>query len=112
MTARADALQGVFETLLLQAGRPLELDAPPRRLAASLAAVYGARPPAGVRELVLRHAADRELARLRVTVAPGAAPDVRVADVAPELVFPAVGPRLHPLVVPGGLGAHKWADRS
>jgi para-aminobenzoate synthetase/4-amino-4-deoxychorismate lyase len=104
----------VFETLLVQAGQPVELDAHLGRLTASLDAVYGVRPPAGVRALVLERASGLELGRLRLTVAPGAGPDVRVAEVTRETVFPAAadGPRLHPLVIPGGLGAHKWADRT
>jgi para-aminobenzoate synthetase / 4-amino-4-deoxychorismate lyase len=51
---------------------------------------------------------------LRVTVAPGADPEVCTAPVVPSIVFPPWhgGPLLRPLVIPGGLGAHKWADRS
>jgi para-aminobenzoate synthetase / 4-amino-4-deoxychorismate lyase len=112
VTARPDALRGVFETLLVQAGQPVELDAHLGRITASLDAVFGLRPPDDLRALVSERAHGLPLARLRVTVAPGARPDIRVAEVAPEVVFPAGGPRLEPLVIPGGLGAHKWADRT
>ena len=60
-------------------------------------------------------AGDVELGRLRLTVAPngdgGLAADVRVAPLEPSIVFPAAGVSISPLLVPGGWGAHKWADR-
>jgi para-aminobenzoate synthetase/4-amino-4-deoxychorismate lyase len=112
--ARPDVRRGVFETLLVRAGRPLELDAHLSRLRASLDAVYGTRPPAGTRDAMLERARGVALGRLRVTVAPGAGPELRLAEVAPELVFPGWhgALTLRPLEVRGGLGAHKWADRS
>jgi para-aminobenzoate synthetase/4-amino-4-deoxychorismate lyase len=80
---------GVFETLLVMGGRPLELDAHLARLDASLRALFGAPAPPDARELVLDHAGGVDPARLRLTVAPGAE-----------------GP-----LTCGGIGAHKWADR-
>jgi para-aminobenzoate synthetase / 4-amino-4-deoxychorismate lyase len=114
---RPDPALGVFETLLVADGRPLELHAHLARLDASLRALFGAPAPPAARALVLDHARGADLARLRVTVAPddqgalvaGAA----VARVDASLVLPGRdrGLDLVPLVVAGGIGAHKWADR-
>jgi para-aminobenzoate synthetase/4-amino-4-deoxychorismate lyase len=109
-----DQQQGVFETLLVVDGRPVELDAHLARLGASLQTLYGAGVPADVDDAVRDGARDATLGRLRVTVAPngsGLTTAVRVAAVDPALVFPAAGVRVEPLRVPGGWGAHKWADR-
>jgi para-aminobenzoate synthetase / 4-amino-4-deoxychorismate lyase len=107
----------VFETLLLLDGQPVELDAHMTRLRASLNAVFGSPPPPRAEEAVLDAARDITVGRLRLTVAPNGggvlAADVRAVPVDPAIVFPAVsgGARLAPLLVPGGWGAHKWADR-
>jgi para-aminobenzoate synthetase/4-amino-4-deoxychorismate lyase len=66
---------------------------------------------------VAGHAQGVRLGRLRLTIVPNAeaslAADVRVAPVDDALVFPAFdrAVRVRRLLVPGGLGAHKWADR-
>jgi para-aminobenzoate synthetase / 4-amino-4-deoxychorismate lyase len=108
-----DPAEGVFETTLVVGGQALEVEAHMARLESSLDALYGSPLPTDARELVADAAAGTELGRLRLTVAPGAAPTVRVAPVGRELVFPdwerAV--ELAPVAVPGGIGAHKWADR-
>jgi para-aminobenzoate synthetase/4-amino-4-deoxychorismate lyase len=112
-----DPQLGVFETMLVQDGHPIELDAHLERMNASLEALFGSEAPSGTRELVLERACDIDLGRLRLTVAPNAGGDLRAevatAKVQPALVFPSpeleVALRSH--VVEGGLGAHKWADR-
>jgi para-aminobenzoate synthetase/4-amino-4-deoxychorismate lyase len=114
---RPDPALGVFETLLVAGGRPLELEPHLARLDASLRELYGAPAPAGARALVLGHARGARMARLRVTVAPGdrqaLVPEVAVAAVDAALVLPGRDRALElaPLVVGGGIGAHKWADR-
>jgi para-aminobenzoate synthetase / 4-amino-4-deoxychorismate lyase len=114
---RPDPAFGVFETLLVTDGRPLELDAHLARLDASLRALFGAPLPPAVAELVLDRARGAELARLRLTVAPdgdrGLSADVVVAPVGADLVMPDWdrGVELAPRIVAGGIGAHKWADR-
>jgi para-aminobenzoate synthetase / 4-amino-4-deoxychorismate lyase len=104
---------GIFETLLVVSGKPVELDLHMARLERSLDELYDASPPSDARELVFAAAAETELGRLRFDVSPQDGNGVRVADVDPALVFPAFGvaPELHAVVVPGWNGAHKWSDR-
>jgi para-aminobenzoate synthetase/4-amino-4-deoxychorismate lyase len=111
-----DPALGVFETLLLVDGRPLEPDAHLQRLAASLERLYGARLP-GEARLLAGGLGAAGLSRLRLTVTPGAGglECRRSAEAVPEaLLFPAWedGAELQSLALAGGLGAHKWADRS
>jgi para-aminobenzoate synthetase / 4-amino-4-deoxychorismate lyase len=115
---RPDPAQGVFETLLVRAGHPVELDRHLERLARSLEDLYGAAPPLGLRALVLDCAQEVQLGRERVTVAPadGKTFDVQVHAVAVDDadVFPSWerAVSLVPAVLEGGFGEHKWADRS
>ena len=116
-----DPQRGVFETMLVLGGKPVELDAHLERLAASLIALYGEDLPGDAADLVREEAAGLEHGKLRITMAPGpvradAAPlEVRVvtSTVDPAAVFPgpARGIALHSFSVEGGLGEHKWADR-
>jgi para-aminobenzoate synthetase/4-amino-4-deoxychorismate lyase len=113
---RPDPAAGVFETTLVVDGRALEVDAHLARLESSLDALYELPLPAQASELVADAAAGTGLGRLRLTAVPDAGTpvaSVRVAAVERELVFPdwdrAV--ELAPVAVPGGIGAHKWADR-
>jgi para-aminobenzoate synthetase / 4-amino-4-deoxychorismate lyase len=114
---RPDPAHGVFETLLVVAGRPIELDAHMARLGASLETLFGPGLPAGARDLVLERSAGIDLGRLRLTVAPldgGLGHDVVAREIDPALFFPAPqhGAELRGLPFAGGLGSHKWADRS
>lgn len=113
-----DPEKGVFETMLVVSGRPVELDAHMTRLAASLGELFGKEMPAGARDLVEQRARDaKELARLRLAVAPDSAGGLEVevvrAGVEADLVFPGWerAVELRSLVAGGGLGAHKWVDR-
>lgn len=116
-TARPEPEQGVFETMLVFDGHPIELAAHLERLAASLKVLFGASEPQGINELALEGAQGIGLGRLRLTVCPGTSGellvDIAVAKVEPALVFPAPKPgvALRSHVFAGGLGAHKWADR-
>jgi para-aminobenzoate synthetase/4-amino-4-deoxychorismate lyase len=107
---------GIFETLLVHEGRPIELDAHLERLRLSVAALYDCAPPPAHDE-ILAAARGGTLGRLRLTVEPG--PDgalrssIVVAPFDPNNVFP-TGPfttALHSLPVERGYGEHKWADR-
>ena len=112
-----DRAIGVFETLLVSDRSPIEFDAHLARLRASVRELFDSELPAQGRELALRAAQPLALGRLRLTVAPDAqgalAADVVTAQVDPLSVFPSWDRAiaLRPFVVPGGLGAHKWADR-
>lgn len=128
---RPDPARGVFETLLVVDGRPIELDAHLDRLAISVRELFGAPAMARVAAAarVLAEAEARQtatdgaggssptLARLRLTVAPDGHGKLDLAavtaDVDPATVFPAAERRVPvaPVAVRGGLGAHKWADR-
>jgi para-aminobenzoate synthetase/4-amino-4-deoxychorismate lyase len=114
-----DRASGVFETLLVLDGAPVELDAHLARLRASVRSLFGAEPPGDIARRALEASAALPLGRLRLTVAPaaGGAPSAH-ADVAAHPVdsaqlFPpwerAVA--VDPLTIAGGLGAHKWVDR-
>ena len=113
-----DRAIGVFETLLIVDGTPIELESHLVRLRSSVRELFGADVPAGTRELVLDRASPLPLGRLRVTVAPGPgavlAPEAVTGTVDPQDVFPAWERAivLRPFVIHGGLGAHKWADRA
>jgi para-aminobenzoate synthetase/4-amino-4-deoxychorismate lyase len=112
-----DPSKGVFETMLVLDGRPVELQAHLDRLDASLKALFDATLPDESREDVLLHASGVDHGKLRVTVAPGGngrvEAEIVTAAVDPSRVFPSRGPgvALRSFVVEGGLGDHKWADR-
>jgi len=112
-----DPSKGVFETMLVLDGRPVELEAHLDRLAASVEALFAATLPEGSREDVLLHARGVDHGKLRVTAAPGGdgqmATEIVTAAIEPSRVFPSRGPgvALRSFVVEGGLGDHKWADR-
>jgi para-aminobenzoate synthetase/4-amino-4-deoxychorismate lyase len=108
---------GVFETMLVLNGRTVDLESHLGRLAASTACLYGSRPPvrlgAEVTELAARSSGAQ---RLRVRASPSSDGSLRTeldASPAPEAFSGAPGlpVTLVPVVVPGGLGCHKWYDR-
>jgi para-aminobenzoate synthetase/4-amino-4-deoxychorismate lyase len=113
---RPDPARGVFETMLVLGGEPVELAAHLERIGASLAALYGAELPTAAGDLVRERCARLPLGRVRLTVAPGEG-GLRCEAVAraidPAIVFPARerGAELRGLPVPGGLGPHKLVDR-
>ncbi|MBV9603852.1 MAG: bifunctional anthranilate synthase component I family protein/class IV aminotransferase [Solirubrobacterales bacterium] len=108
---RPDPALGVFETVLIEHGRPVGLEHHLARLAASVALLYGGALPstlsAGV-QAAAAQAADAPRARLRVLADPSG--NVRVT-VAPAGLLRAEPIALMPFTLPGGLGAHKWRDR-
>jgi para-aminobenzoate synthetase/4-amino-4-deoxychorismate lyase len=109
-----DRSRGVFETLLVVDGEPVELDAHLSRLARSLDAVYSQTLPAETEEKLRRTAAGIPLGRLRCTLAPaedGFQVDLLAGGVDSETVFPDRGVHLRTHEIAGGLGAHKWVDR-
>lgn len=121
----ADPGGGVFETMLVIAGRPVELDAHLDRLETSVAALYGAAIPPETRAAALGRAAAIEHGKLRVALVPardGDPPEgragtlglgIEAAEVEAGAIFPGWkrAAALRGSVVGGGLGEHKWADR-
>ncbi|KUG61824.1 para-aminobenzoate synthase [Kocuria rosea subsp. polaris] len=105
--------EGVFTTLLVREGAPVDLDAHLERLGASCLACCGAALPPGVRgEVVARAAGLPGPHRLRITAVPAPGGTLTVTVTATALPPEPVPPwRLVPVRLPGGLGGHKWADR-
>jgi len=111
---RPDPSKGVFETLLVVNGEPVELDAHLARLRRSLDEGYDSDLPTGVREELITAAAGIPLGRLRLTVVPEEdclRHDLIAGEVVPEAVFPERGAELRSHSVQGGNGPHKWVDR-
>ena len=113
-----DPDQGVFETILVVDRTAIELQPHLARLGASLASLYGAELPAQAGEAIVRRAGELALGRLRLKVAPrggsGLAWEAVGAEIDPSLQFPPAerGAELTSHLLPGGLGPHKWVDRS
>jgi para-aminobenzoate synthetase/4-amino-4-deoxychorismate lyase len=105
---RPDPAAGLYETLRVEDGRPLHLSAHLERLAGSLRTLYGRALPPELPEQIAAAAARAGAgsARLRVDVTPDGAADIVCGPLPP--VRPVV---LRPVVLPGGLGPHKWRDR-
>jgi para-aminobenzoate synthetase/4-amino-4-deoxychorismate lyase len=104
---RPDPAAGLYETVLVEGGRPRDLEAHLRRLGASSRILYGIAPPADLAERASAAARGHDRARLRIDLVPGE--DAAVAVTPLGAIAAAV---LRPVVVPGGLGAHKWRDRT
>jgi para-aminobenzoate synthetase/4-amino-4-deoxychorismate lyase len=113
---RADAPDralGVFETLLVRDGQAQALSAHLRRLAVSVSELYGLELPPDLPSAIHRRIERLEGEhRLRVDAVPDGAV-VRVQLRCSRLeATPALAPLIcRPVPIPGGLGAHKWADR-
>jgi para-aminobenzoate synthetase/4-amino-4-deoxychorismate lyase len=105
---RPDPALGVFETILVRGGVPVDLRAHLARLQRSVSTLYGTELPDDLRTRVLAAAAASPLQRLRIVARPDGVEldsEVLAAEPAPDPVVVA------PVVLPGGLGAHKWRDR-
>ena len=114
--ARPDPAAGVFETVRVERGAALFLADHLDRLRASVRALYGAELRDELDACVagaLGTAPDDAARRLRVLATPSSEAAVHLeASLAP--LGPAAERAAVPLrtwTVPGGLGAHKWADR-
>ena len=109
---RPDPDLGVFSTMLVRAGRVVDLDAHVGRLRHSVRTLYGRDLPRELESRVLEAAAGGPFLRLRVLALPDAV-GLRVTIEADELRSePDSEPvALVPAVLPGGLGEHKWIDR-
>jgi para-aminobenzoate synthetase / 4-amino-4-deoxychorismate lyase len=108
---RPDPCAGVFETVLVRDGAPVALDDHLQRLGESLRRVYGRDLAAGLRAAVDRTVDGTGGQRARMRIAATADGAVTVSAV-PAPVAPDTTVMLAPFVLPGGLGADKWSDRS
>ncbi|WP_269304283.1 aminodeoxychorismate synthase component I [Aeromicrobium sp. HA] len=107
-----DASRGIFETVLVVDGHADDLDAHLARLDASVRSVYGTTVRAGLEEAVHQRIAGLHgRHRLRLDAVPRGH-DVRVSMTTSPLDAAPAAWALVPQVLPGGLGEHKWADRS
>ncbi len=111
---RPDPDQGVFETVLVVDGRPVELDAHLARLEASLAGLFPGRPTPDLSNLP--QAKDAALSSIRIAVAPDGEEaleaHISVRAIEPKATFDPPPVALRDLPLAGGLGPHKWIDRS
>jgi para-aminobenzoate synthetase/4-amino-4-deoxychorismate lyase len=114
-TLEPDPARGVFTTMLVVDGRPVELDAHLAQLRRSVAALYGAELPPPAAELVLDAAGGCALGRLRLTcrLDAGGAVELEpfVRPIERAIVLPGDGLDLLTAPVDGWHGAHKWVDR-
>lgn len=110
--ARPDPTLGVFTTVLVRGGAPVGLGAHLARLGADIAALGGAPLPLGVAGRAAAAAARvrGDAGRLRLDWRPQAPDEVSVACGPVPRPLPGAVP-LAPVLLPGGLGAHKWRDR-
>jgi para-aminobenzoate synthetase/4-amino-4-deoxychorismate lyase len=110
---RPDPAHGLFETLLILDGEPVELDAHLERLASSLATLFGITLPPDLASRAAGRARGLELGRMRIVVDPAGGVKSTVCAVDQADFFPAQerGAELRSVRWAGGLGRHKWADR-
>lgn len=112
-----DPSRGLFETLLIAGGRPVEQVAHFGRLASSARELFGAELPAELRAEAVRASAGIELGRLRIDVEPdgegGLRHSMQATPIDPAAFFPdwERGEALRSVAAAGWSGAHKWSDR-
>jgi para-aminobenzoate synthetase / 4-amino-4-deoxychorismate lyase len=101
---------GVFTSLLVRDGVTAELDEHLSRLAASTRELYGKELPGRLHSDLASCLAAKPSGRLRITVQPRGGPLHATVECVPVDDGPAVTDLL-PVVIPGGVGGYKWADR-
>ena len=113
-----DPSRGLFETLLVADGAPVELQAHLDRLAGSARELFGAELPADLAADATAACAGIALGRLRIEIAPddagGFERRLQATPIDPAFSFPdrAAGERLRTVDASGWSGAHKWSDRA
>jgi para-aminobenzoate synthetase/4-amino-4-deoxychorismate lyase len=112
-----DPTRGVFETLLVAAGRPVRLDDHLGRMAKSLRDLYAADLPETLPDDATAAARDLDLGRMRIDVTPTSdgslTSEITVSPIDPAIFFPdrAHGADLRTVRPPSWPGAHKLVDR-
>jgi para-aminobenzoate synthetase/4-amino-4-deoxychorismate lyase len=104
--ARPDPAGGIFETILVTDGAAPLLGAQLERLRASASALYGVE--LGDELTSVPGEVPAGTARMRVSYVPGQAPRVDHGPRPPDPSYMEIAP----FVLPGGLGPHKWLDRT
>jgi para-aminobenzoate synthetase/4-amino-4-deoxychorismate lyase len=107
---RPRAAAGVFTSLLVAGGDTRGLADHLSRLEASARELFGKSLPGTLRDDLAAQLAENPSGRLRITVQPAGGPLRALAEVVP-LDQPPAEVSFRPVVIPGGLGAHKWLDR-
>ncbi|MBS1675926.1 MAG: aminotransferase class IV [Actinobacteria bacterium] len=111
-----DPARGLFETLLVSAGRPVRAAPHLDRLAASARELFGRDLPAALPDSVAAAARPLELGRMRIDLLPensGLRFEIKTEPIDPTIFFPdrEHGADLRSMRPPDWAGAHKWADR-
>jgi para-aminobenzoate synthetase/4-amino-4-deoxychorismate lyase len=110
-----DPARGVFSTMLVVDGRPVELDPHLAQLRESVRALYGAELPRAAADLVLEEVRGLELGRVRLACRVDGGGALRMETLARAvertIVLPDDGLALRTAPVDGWRGAHKWVDR-
>jgi para-aminobenzoate synthetase/4-amino-4-deoxychorismate lyase len=101
---------GVFTSLLVRDGLTAGLDEHLSRLGDSARELYGKDLPVRLHDDLARCLDTRPTGRLRITVRPLGGPLHATVECVRLDDAPGVA-ALVPVVVPGGVGGHKWADR-
>ncbi|HEX9526258.1 MAG TPA: aminodeoxychorismate synthase component I [Streptosporangiaceae bacterium] len=101
---------GVFTSLLVADGDTRGLANHLARLDASARELFGKGVPGTLRDDLAAELAEKPSGRLRITVQPVGGPLRALVEVV-SLDRPPAEVSLRPVVIGGGLGAHKWLDR-
>lgn len=110
--ASVEGHPAVFETVLVVDSHPVDLDAHLARLDASVRALHDTSVRAGLESAVAaKVAGSAGRQRLRIDAVPTAPSEVAVTLAIAQLREEPTQWELDVQVLPGGLGAHKWADR-
>ena len=104
---RPDPALGVFETIAVRRGTAALLSEHLARLAAGAAAL-GTAVPVGARQQLVVAAAELGTGRLRLDLGLSGSIALTPGSLLPRVKADVL---LAPCLLPGGLGAHKWADR-
>jgi para-aminobenzoate synthetase component I len=110
MALRPRPAAGVFTSLLVADGVVRDLPAHQERLSTSTRELFGKDLPASLHDDLAACLAAKPSGRLRITARPVSSLIQATAEVVPLDRQPRPVD-LHPAVIPGGLGAHKWLDR-
>ena len=102
--ARPDPALGIFETMRVQDGVLPMRDAHYARISASARELYGVEIPIPIGPRPRRY----WTGRTRLTFVPGEGLSAEPGALAADPVYTSIAP----FVLPGGLGPHKWVDRS